>query len=70
MRDHLVMTPDEILHTELEQYTVPRISAQWSLKAESFELFLKLETLPKGVYAPLEEVWADEGPGTFAGGVL
>jgi hypothetical protein len=36
-----------------------------SLTAESYVLFLKLETLPEGVYAPLEETWADEGLGTF-----
>jgi hypothetical protein len=63
------MTTHGTLHSELEQYPVPRISAPWRLKAESYVLFLKLGTLPKGTYAPLEETWADEGLGMFTGGV-
>jgi hypothetical protein len=32
-------------------------------------LFLKLNELPKGVYDPLEEIWADESLGVFKGGI-
>jgi hypothetical protein len=63
------MATHETLYTEPEPYKVPRIRAPWTLKAESYVLFLKLKTLPKGVYSPLEETWADEGLGTFTGGV-
>jgi hypothetical protein len=63
------MTTDETLYTEPGQHPVTRSSAPWSLKAESYVLFLKLETLPEGVYAPLEETWGDEGLGTFMGGI-
>ncbi|KAH7394360.1 hypothetical protein BKA66DRAFT_567310 [Pyrenochaeta sp. MPI-SDFR-AT-0127] len=55
--------------TEPEVHPVPRAKAPWTLKAESYLLFLKLSELPQGVYDPLEEAWADKGLGTFVGGL-
>jgi hypothetical protein len=63
------MTIDTSFHAEPEQHPVPRVSAPWKLKAESYVLFLKLKALPEGVYDPVEETWAHEGLGKFAGGV-
>ncbi|KAF1946788.1 hypothetical protein EJ02DRAFT_335040 [Clathrospora elynae] len=54
---------------EPEQHPVPRAKAPWKVKAESYMLFLKLNELPEGVYDPLEEAWADEGLGSFVGGL-
>jgi hypothetical protein len=54
---------------ESEEHPVPRVRAPWKLKAESYILFLKLDTLPEGVYDPLEEAWADERFGRFKGGL-
>lgn len=57
------------LLAEPEFHPVPRAKGPWTLKAESYLLFLKLGELPKGVYDPLEEAWADKGLGAFAGGL-
>ncbi|KAJ8112008.1 hypothetical protein OPT61_g5522 [Boeremia exigua] len=48
---------------------VERAPAPWTLKAESYLLFLKLQGLPEGVYDTLEEAWEDEGMGRFEGGL-
>ncbi|CAO2657943.1 Nn.00g072030.m01.CDS01 [Neocucurbitaria sp. VM-36] len=57
------------LLTEPSQHPVPRSKAPWTVKAETYFLFLSLRELPKGVYDPLEEAWGDEGLGEFKGGL-
>lgn len=54
---------------EPDTHPVPRSPAPWTLSAESYILFLKLSELPKGIYDPLEEAWADEKLGEFKGGL-
>jgi hypothetical protein len=51
------------------QSPVRLFSAPWTLKAETYVLFLKLDTLPDGVYDAVEETWAGNGLGQFVGGV-
>lgn len=50
-------------------HPVQRSPAPWTLKAESYLLFLKLKTLPEGLYDRLEEAWEDESMGRFEGGL-
>jgi hypothetical protein len=50
-------------------HPVQRVPAPWTLKAESYLLFLKLGELPKRVYAGLEAAWEDEAFGRFEGGL-
>ncbi|KAF2853613.1 hypothetical protein T440DRAFT_487492 [Plenodomus tracheiphilus IPT5] len=58
------------LLTEPGQHPVPRVEAPWmGLKAESYLLFVKLSTLPKGVYDRFEEAWGGEEMGKFEGGL-
>lgn len=54
---------------ENEMHPVQRVPAPWTLKAETYLLFLKLGTLPAGVYDQLEQAWGDEGSGRFEGGL-
>lgn len=52
------------------QAPVSLFSAPWKLKAETYVLFLKLNTLPKGVYDVVEEKqWDDNKLGQFVGGL-
>jgi hypothetical protein len=57
------------LQPEPEYHPVPRSKAPWTLKAESYMLFLNLKELPKGVYDSFEETWADPALGEFKGGL-
>ncbi len=50
-------------------HPVQRAGAPWTLKAETYLLFLKMQSLPQGLYDPLEEAWVDESLGTFEGGL-
>jgi hypothetical protein len=50
-------------------HPVLRSEAPWTLKAESYLLFLKLNKVPEGLYDQLEKSWGDEGLGTFEGGL-
>lgn len=52
-----------------EMHPVQRSVAPWTLRAETYVLFVKLTELPRGVYDPLEEAWTDEGLGKFVGGL-
>ena len=54
---------------ENETHPVQRSLAPWTLKAESYLLFLKLKELPLGLYDRLEEAWEDENLGRFEGGL-
>jgi hypothetical protein len=54
---------------ETERHPVQRAAAPWTLEAESYLLFLKLSSLPHGLYDPLEQAWADQGLGEFTGGL-
>lgn len=56
------------LQPEPDTHPVPRVKAPWTVKATSWLMFLKLSSLPKGVYAPLDEVWARPEYGIFKGG--
>lgn len=51
------------------QHPVHRVPAPWTLKAESYLLFVKLSELPKGVYDRFEGAWEDEALGRFEGGL-
>jgi hypothetical protein len=57
------------LQPEPAQHPVQRSKTPWSLRVESYVLFLKLKELPKGVYDPLEEALASEECGKFEGGL-
>lgn len=57
------------LQPEPAVHPVLRAKAPWPLKAESYIMFLRLKTLPKGVYDHLEEVWEGQEFGTFEGGL-
>jgi hypothetical protein len=50
-------------------HPVQRSPAPWTLKAESYLLFLKLRELPQGLYDRLEEAWQNESLGRFEGGL-
>lgn len=50
-------------------HPVQRSPAPWTLKAESYLLFLKLKELPQGLYDRLEEAWQNESLGRFEGGL-
>lgn len=50
-------------------HPVQRAPAPWSLRAESYMLFLRLGALPEGVYDALEEAWGDEECGKWQGGL-
>ena len=63
------MTECNNLDREPRQSPVSLFSAPWTLKAETYVLFLKLNTLPDGVYNALEETWTDIELGQFVGGV-
>jgi hypothetical protein len=52
-----------------EKHPVLRSKAPWTLKAESYMLFLKLRDLPDGLYDRLEGDWEDEALGEFKGGL-
>ena len=54
---------------ENETHPVQRSLAPWTLKAESYLLFLKLKELPLSLYDRLEEAWEDENLGRFEGGL-
>lgn len=54
---------------DTSRHPVQRVEAPWTLKAESYMLFLKLSSLPSGLYDPLESAWEDEGLGEFTGGL-
>jgi hypothetical protein len=54
---------------EAERHPVQRVAAPWTLEAESYLLFLKLSSLPDGLYDSLEDAWADPGLGEFKGGL-
>lgn len=51
------------------EHPVQRVPAPWTLKAESYLLFVKLNELPEGVYDRLEGAWENEALGRFAGGL-
>ncbi|KAH8728274.1 hypothetical protein GQ44DRAFT_675519 [Phaeosphaeriaceae sp. PMI808] len=57
------------LQPEPESHPVPRATAPWQLKAESYIMFLRLKELPKGVYDRLEETWGQQELGLFTGGL-
>jgi hypothetical protein len=57
------------LQPEPSTHPVLRAKAPWSMKAESYLLFLNMKELPKGVYDTLEEVWENDDLGTFKGGL-
>jgi hypothetical protein len=59
----------EVPRPEPGQHPVARFRAPWKLKAESYVLFLKLGKLPTGTYSLNDHSWADEGMGSFMGGV-
>ncbi|KAF1851575.1 uncharacterized protein K460DRAFT_362327 [Cucurbitaria berberidis CBS 394.84] len=67
------MSSSSSLLTEPAQHPVPRSKAPWTLKAESYFLFLSLRELPQGVYDSLEAAWGKEegekGVGAFRGGL-
>lgn len=50
-------------------HPVQRAPAPWTLKAESYLLFLRLKEVPLGLYDALEETWEDEALGRFEGGL-
>lgn len=50
-------------------HPVQRAPPPWTLKAESYLLFLKLKELPKGLYDRLEGAWEDGSLGRFEGGL-
>ena len=52
-----------------ETHPVQRSSAPWTLKAESYLLFLRLKRLPEGLYDRLENTWEDDSLGRFEGGL-
>jgi hypothetical protein len=43
------------LQSEPDKHPVPRVKAPWTVKATSWLVFLKLNSLPKGIYASLDE---------------
>jgi hypothetical protein len=51
------------------EHLVQHVPAPWTLKAESYLLFLKFGELPKGVYDGLDATWEDEALGRFEGGL-
>jgi hypothetical protein len=57
------------LQPEPETHPVSRVKAPWTLKAESYLMFLRMKELPKGVYDGLEEVWGGDEYGKFEGGL-
>lgn len=57
------------LQNEPEVHPVARAPAPWVLKAETYLLLVKLGSLPKGVYDPLEESWGEKENGEFRGGL-
>ena len=64
------MTECNDLDRKTGQAPVPLFSAPWNLKAETYVLFLKLNTLPKGVYDVVEEEeWENNKSGQFVGGL-
>lgn len=52
-----------------EMHPVQRAPAPWTMKAESYLLFLRLKELPQGLYDELEATWGDEALGAFEGGL-
>lgn len=54
---------------ENKLHPVQRAPAPWTTRAESYLLFLKMATLPEGVYDALEEAWEDEAMGRFESGL-
>lgn len=52
-----------------KQHPFHFVPSPWTLKAESYLLFLKLNNLPPGLYDPLESAWEDDGLGEFTGGL-
>lgn len=54
---------------EMHPHPVQRAPAPWTMKAESYLLFLRLRELPKGLYDELEAAWGDEALGGFEGGL-
>lgn len=57
------------METSSPSHPVQRAPAPWTLKAESYLLLLKLNSLPHGLYDPLESAWAEESLGAFTGGL-
>jgi len=60
------MTP---LQPEPPLHPVPRSPAPWTLKAQSYLLFLRLPSLPPGAYDPVHACWSAPKNGTFTGGL-
>ncbi|OAG12102.1 uncharacterized protein CC84DRAFT_1134414 [Paraphaeosphaeria sporulosa] len=54
---------------ETSCHHMQRMPAPWTLRAESYLLFLKLSSLPEGLYDPLKSAWTDESLGSFTGGL-
>jgi hypothetical protein len=57
------------LQPEPDTHPVLRAEAPWYVKAESYNIFLRLKDLPQGAYDPLEETWGGNDYGKFEGGL-
>jgi hypothetical protein len=57
------------LQREPETHPVLRAEAPWHVKAESYNIFLRLKDLPQGAYDPLEEIGGGSEYGKFEGGL-
>jgi hypothetical protein len=63
------MTMHDVLQPEPTQHPVARVHAPWTLKADSYVLFLKPGALPTDIYSKNEKTWANEELGKYMGGV-